>query len=217
MNSIAFEEKKNTKENKIKQQLSILNITESKYQNKEWRKVQEWYYGGKKNECEKYQRNMLSSICGREVIKTNLRLNIISNQLETVSKPLTYKGGFSYTEDFDGKITLNGITFLINLKMICNSGGAQTRSIREVYHFISSQCNYLSNQKNNNIYFVNILDGNEGYKFTYGNREKENPAASLFDIFDNIDISIKNRVFIGDLYNFSKFLYMNNYISLANK
>jgi hypothetical protein len=53
----------------------------------------------------------------------------------------------------------------INLKFICNNGGMQTRSLREVYHFIKAQMSYLKQNKNTNIYFINICDGDICYKF----------------------------------------------------
>lgn len=46
-----------------------------------------------------------------------------------------------------------------NLKFVCDSGGAQTRTLREVYHFIESQMRYLINSNTDNVYFINILDG----------------------------------------------------------
>ena len=36
----------------------------------------------------------------------------------------------------------------INFKMICDRGGSQTRSLREVYHFITTQLNYLKQNIN---------------------------------------------------------------------
>ena len=56
--------------------------------------------------------------------------------------------------------------FYFNLKIICNSGGAQTRYMRNVYHFMNNQLDHLSKYEylNKKIYFINILDGNECYK-----------------------------------------------------
>ncbi len=64
---------------------------------------------------------------------------------------------FEWTENFDG--CQENIYF--NLKMVCGTGGAQTRTLREVYHFILTQLKYLEKEPNSNIYFVNILDGEE--------------------------------------------------------
>ena len=67
-----------------------------------------------------------------------------------------------YTEDFDGVQTVNNKKIYINLKCIVGKGGAQTRSLREVYWFIDGQLNVLKNT-NDDVYFVNILDGDELY------------------------------------------------------
>ena len=65
------------------------------------------------------------------------------------------------TENFDGYQLNNGKTIYYNLKMICGSGGGQTRTLREVYHFISVQQRYLDQELSSKIIFVNILDGDE--------------------------------------------------------
>ena len=55
-------------------------------------------------------------------------------------------------------------TIYYNLKMICGSGGGQTRTLRQVYHFISAQQRHLKQEPSSKLFFVNILDGNECYK-----------------------------------------------------
>ena len=46
--------------------------------------------------------------------------------------------------------------------MICDKGGAQTRSLQLVYFFIQAQLQFLYySPKTNNVYFANILDGDE--------------------------------------------------------
>jgi len=85
--------------------------------------------------------------------------------------------------------------------MICDSGGAQTRSIREVYHFLICQHMYLLNNPGNNVYFVNIIDGDQGYKFTYKNFDEN--QASLNDIqLDEKFVDVIDRVYIGDMKKF---------------
>ena len=80
--------------------------------------------------------------------------------------------------------------------MICSSGGAQTRSLREVYHFIKYQLEYLLKQKkNSNKYFINILDGNESYKRKHNFKYLTNLPKYKF---------ICNRIFIGDIKSFNK-------------
>ena len=44
---------------------------------------------------------------------------------------------------------------------MCASGGGQTITLREVYHFISAQQRYLEQELSSKIIFVNILDGDE--------------------------------------------------------
>ena len=66
---------------------------------------------------------------------------------------------FEWTENFDGCQQINGKIIYYNLKMICGSGGAQTRALREVCHFISAQQRYLNQEPSSNLFFVNIIDG----------------------------------------------------------
>ena len=73
--------------------------------------------------------------------------------------------GFEWTEDFDGKIINNNKICYFNLKFVCDKGGAQTRSLREVYHFISYQLEHLLKFNTTNKYFINILDGDTCYNY----------------------------------------------------
>jgi hypothetical protein len=45
--------------------------------------------------------------------------------------------GYEYSENFDGLILKNNNKFYFNLKFVCGNGGAQTRTLREIYHFIN--------------------------------------------------------------------------------
>ena len=149
--------------------------TAAKNQTKEWRNDQPWYQGGKKNECEKTQVSQLKEITGEEIkTKTNIRLNTETHEFVEDITPLTKTGGFYCTEDFDIKwrISSKEITYLGNLKMICTSGGAQTRSMREVNHFINAQLDYLLKHNDSSIRFINILEGDRGHKYTFGNYKK---------------------------------------------
>ena len=72
----------------------------------------------------------------------NLKTDIIriSNSIDILNN----KNGFEFTEDFDGKVIMKthnkiNITIYFNLKFCCDAGGAQTRTLREVYHFIKCQ------------------------------------------------------------------------------
>ena len=164
--------------NEEKEDYNNILITPSKMQTKNWRKQQEWYSNGKHNECEIYQRNLIKKITNQDVLKTNLRFHIISYDLIEKKYPNKEIDGFEYTEDLDGYQLFKDINDIpkyqiyYNLKMICEAGGAQTRSLREIYTFIRCQLEYLLKNKNNNMntktYFINILDGDQGYK----NRDK---------------------------------------------
>jgi hypothetical protein len=184
-------------------------ITPSKLQTKNWRKNQKWYINGKKNECEIYQRKCMIDIVNKNIEKTNIRLNILNLNLEKKTKPLNEIDGLFYTEDFDGMWKYNCKIFYLNLKFICNSGGAQTRALRETNHFILAQHNYLIKSSRKDIYFINIIDGDNGYKYIYDNFK--NKKASLKDIQLNKKYEeIISNIFIGDTYNFINWYYSFN-------
>jgi hypothetical protein len=180
---------------------SYLIIPSSHLQTKKWRQNQEWYRNGKHNECEIYQRNLVEKITSSPCQKTNMRINIVTKELSEKKYPMKDIDGFDWTEDMDGIIetslfpTDNKETSHIyfNLKFICESGGVQTRSLREIYHFIENQLDHLIKYKKKNVYFVNILDGDICYKnidkFKYLiNKENYN--------------HVSNKVFVGDSSNF---------------
>jgi hypothetical protein len=109
--------------------------------------------------------------------------------------------GYEWSENFDGKLIKNNNIYYFNLKFVCDSGGAQTRSLREVYHFIKYQITYLIKFNKINIYFINILDGDTSYinmnKFKYLINKDE---------YKNI----AKYIFIGSLYDFQKNIITNN-------
>lgn len=169
-------------------------IPKSLYQTKIWRKNRLWYKNGKYNECEKYQISIIEKIINLNLKRTDERINIENNSIINNKNPLINNDGYEWTENFDGKIIKNNNIYYFNLKFVCDFGGAQNRTLREIYHFIKYQMEYLLNN-NNNIYFINILDGDNSYhninKFNYlKNNEK----------YKN---NIKN-IFIGSLYDFQK-------------
>jgi len=175
-------------------------IPKSLYQTKIWRKNRLWYKNGKYNECEKYQISIIEKIINLNLRRTDERINIENNSIINNKNPLINNDGYEWTENFDGKIIKNNNIYYFNLKFICDFGGAQNRTLREIYHFIKYQMEYLLNN-NNNIYFINILDGDNSYhninKFNYlKNNEK----------YKN---NIKN-IFIGSLYDFQKNKYIYN-------
>lgn len=178
------------------------NITKSINQTKEWRKLQDWYKGGKKNECETYQKELINLITKdfTKFNKTNLRLNKETYQINYKKNIFTYEDGFEYTEDFDILQHNDNKIFLYNLKMVCNQGGSQNRTLSEVYEFIRLQLGHLIKFKPKDLYFINILDGDTSNKkklqFNYLiNKEKYN--------------KYKNKIFIGDMYEFSKWYFIN--------
>jgi len=127
--------------------------------------------------------------------KTNERLNIENNQLIDIKYIYNLDNFFEYTENFDAKFTRNNKIYYFNLKFICSDGGFQTRILREVYHFIKIQHNFLLNISNKNIYIINILDGVTSYKYNDKIKNIQNK-----DVY----CTIKNNIFIGDLYTFQK-------------
>lgn len=140
-----------------------MSITKAINQTKNWRQIQPWWKGGKKSECEIYQRGIVETITGSKCHKTNTRIHLFRKELVEMTCPNKHKDGFEYTENFDGKqIRVNNKEIYYNFKMICDKGGAQTRSLQLVYFFIQAQLQFLYySPKTNNVYFANILDGDE--------------------------------------------------------
>ena len=140
-------------------------ITPSKSQTKEWRNSQIYKGGnGKRNECELYQRKKIETITGKSCPKTTERINTELNDIIVETQPMKRDDAFDWTEDFDGKQTTGQYRIFYNLKMVVGSGGAQTRTLREVAHFIKAQLEYNVSHMDNLSYFVNILDGDQSFK-----------------------------------------------------
>lgn len=175
---------------------NLNNIIPSELQTKKWRKESSWYINGKHNECELYQVKLLNGITGFESIKTNLRLNINTYCLSYKQYPMRNEDGFEWTENFDRVIYKKEKVFYINLKMICDSGGSQTRTLREIYHFIMCQLEHLVTNNSQNVYFVNILDGDTSNKHL---------NKFLYLLKNNKYINILEFIYIGDMYNFHKY------------
>ena len=53
--------------------------------------------------------------------------------------------------NFDAIAKKDNSIFYFNLKFICGAGGAQTRSLREVYHFIRCQISHIQKNKCQNM------------------------------------------------------------------
>ena len=126
--------------------------------------------------------------------------------------PNKHDDGYEWSENFDGKIFIELDIYYFNLKFVCDNGGSQTRTLREVYHFIKNQIIYLQNNINNinNIYFINILDGDTSYNninkfyFLINKYKKLCPH-------NNKNICICNNIFIGDMRKFQ--FYMSSKLS----
>jgi hypothetical protein len=191
-------------------------IPSSYYQTKKWRKNRKWYKNGKSNECEIYQRKMIEKITDSKCPKTKYRLHIENNELIEKSNPLASEDGFDYTEDFDGLQEHSNTQYFYNLKFVCNRGGAQTRTLREVYHFIKAQLEYLlkhyepkdedskdsktkskseNDTKTKDICFVNILDGDESYK---------NSDKFKYLLKKTKYASLNEHIFVGDMKEFQE-------------
>lgn len=162
---------------------SKLLIPPSYIQTKTWRNNQYWYKNGKSNECEKYQIKIIEDILKIKVEKTSERININTYELAYNKNPLIKSDGYDWSENFDGKIIKSNITYYFNLKFVCDNGGAQTRTLREVYHLIK--------YNNTTIKFINILNGDTCYK----NMNK-------FNYLLNKNKEYNKYIFIGSLYDF---------------
>jgi hypothetical protein len=137
---------------------------------------------------EDYQRAMIVQHTGIPCPKTNMRINLRTNTLKEIAMPNKHTDGFDYSEDFDGSQTFGEKKVYLNLKCIVGTGGSQTRSLREVYWFMQGQLNVLKTTQN--IYFANILDGDEA-----------NSVLPKFDYLRNLEDykDVKSSVYVGDL------------------
>ena len=135
-----------------------------------------------------FQRLSITKGTGVECPKTNMRINLRTNSLVEIAHPNKNDNGFDFSEDFDGVQTVKEKSVYVNLKCIVGAGGAQTRSLREVYWFVQGQLNLIKEQKN--IYFANILDGDEAHS----TMEKFQYLLGLPEFAE-----VKKYVYVGDL------------------
>jgi len=187
------------KHNINKQAMSNLlrDLVPSEMQTKQWRKEQAWYKGGKMNECEKFQKLQLEDTTGVKCNLSRMRLNFRTFQMLSESNPFKHDHGMDFTEDFDAEFVLSDYKVYANIKMICDAGGAQTRSLREVYHFVHTQLEFLKRNANCKIIFLNILDGDESKKkkrfFNYILNEPEYE-------------DVASNVYCGDMFGLPKWM-----------
>ena len=183
---------------KYEMQSLVPSPVPSNLQTKDWRKDQPWYKGGKSNECELLQRSQIEEMTGKCCPKTTMRINKRTRQIKELYNPLTRPDGFDWTEDFDGKQQLVGKDgsmheLFYNFKMVCDAGGAQTRSLREVHSFVEAQLQVLLIGSHPNAYFVNILDGDQSHL----RKEQFNHLIGLPE-YSNV----KEKVFVDDMFAF---------------
>jgi hypothetical protein len=183
-------------------------VESSENQTKKWRKDNLCCKDGQKDSsCEKHQRNLIKQITQMECPKSKcMRINNRTLEFINYSAPMTQNGknvpdGFDWSEDFDGLQEINNIELYYNLKFVCENGGGQTRSLREVYHFIETQLKFIKKNTSKNIIFINILDGK------YSNFRK-----SCYEFLLNLEEykEHNNKCFVGDMKQFqswfSKFI-----------
>lgn len=172
-------------------------VVPSRRQTKLWRNTQDWYKNGKKNECEYFQVQCLEQILGQSLTRpTHQRLHIRTKQMEHKKTPLQDQDGFEWTEDFDASLVHDETIYYFNLKFVCDHGGTQTRTLREVYHFVYTQLEHLVKWHTPGLFFINILDGDFSShcmpKFHYLLQKEEFATA-------------RDKVFIGDMSQFDQF------------
>jgi hypothetical protein len=151
--------------------------------------------GSDSSKPERYQKQVIEKITKEKCLKTHIRINLRTHTLKCIPHPNTKKDGFDYTEDFDGYQCIHSKDIYYYLKCIVGKGGAQTRSLREVYWFIQGQLSYLLHEETNHIYFVNILDGDVCHSYM----DKYNYLLTLEEYKD-----IYTKIYVGDLFGFSK-------------
>lgn len=163
---------------------SLYCVVPHHVQTKSWRQLQPWYSSGKHSECERYQFAVLSAYCGVCLEKRRgLRLNVESAEMRVILHPNKANELLQWTEDFDGEVRVGSRQFLFNLKFVCGSGGAQTRSMREVYHFIKAQTRFAKDNVNG-VAFVNILEGDGVGPFMVELKELASPRVFVGDMVD---------------------------------
>ena len=148
---------------------------------------------------EMYQKKMIEQFSKIPIGKTNTRINLRQYTLENVIRPNIKTNGFDYSEDFDGVQQHVKNKIYVNLKCIVGKGGSQTRSLREVYWFIEGQLKTLiTNPEFQDIYFANILDGDEASKHI----DKFQYLMSLPEYQ-----TIRRKIFVGDLKEYLEWIH----------
>ena len=158
--------------------------------------------GSGSTKIEAYQRKKIIQGTNTPCIKTNTRINLETHILQDIRNPYSKENGFDYSEDFDGYQIFNNITVYINMKCVVGTGGAQTRTMRDVYIFIKGQLDVILMSNNIDLYFANILDGDV--------------IASKMKLYEHLFKKdrykdLRPRIYIGDLYGY--FGWINSIIN----
>jgi hypothetical protein len=182
-------------------------LIESRFMTASWRSS---HFKNKSSSIvyEQWQKKNIEEITTMQVSVCNLKLN--KRNLEILVKRNSREfDEFDYSEKFDGmhinpKKNHGPGIYLYNLKMICGTGGMQTRSLKNVYDFI--ECQYKYNKKYpNKVRFVNILDGDASFSamkyFNYLNNIYMMGFNGTFSCNDPINT---NEIFIGSTHDFKE-------------
>lgn len=180
-------------------------VVSSKYQTLQWRKENiSKKLGQKDGKCEKYQKLRIEFLTEKPLLtskgtRINMRtLEMKENRYSMTKNKKIQFDGFDWSEDFDGKqeyFNNQGCyknVFFYNLKFVVDSGGSQTRTLKNVYSFVEAQLKYLQKNKNTKKVFVNILDG------CYSFEKISHFRQHLFLYYPDV----KERCFVGDLHEF---------------
>ena len=190
--------------NSIEQLCSIMGsllLTSSEFQTKIWRQENICKKDGQRDSSsEKYQRKLVEEITKTDCPKSNgMRINNRTLEMKKNHRPMTKNkkcvpDGFDWSEDFDGLQTIKTKSLFYSFKFVTEGGGGQTRTLREVYHFIETQLKYLK-KNDNNILFINILDGDCSF-------QRKECFKYLLQLEEYADIN--NKCFVGDMTEFNQ-------------
>jgi hypothetical protein len=137
------------------------NWPNSREQTKDWRHRQLWWRGGKHSECDKKQKELVREITGLSWTTDHYRFHEPTLRLIKIFRAEP-KDKFDYTEDFDLNTKYRNKECYCNLKLVCESGGAQTRSLKCVYGMMINQLEYTKDNNHPHTYFFNIIEGDQG-------------------------------------------------------
>ena len=146
--------------------------------------------GAGSTRMEAYQRAKVVEGTDYPCLKTRTRINWRHKKLVAVAQPNRLDNGFDLTEDFDGLQEIDDTRVFINFKCISDAGGSQTRSLREVYHYVEAQLEVLLTGEEPHVLFANILDGDAAAK-----------AMRHFEYLLALPAyaSVRKHVYVGDL------------------